>query len=105
IAEIGRLLHKAIHVGEKDLGKAFLLENKGHFWMIIETRPYMRAKAMYADFLYETGEEEEAFKQYEEMLRLNPNDNQGIRYILLTLYIETEQFKKSQALISEFGDV
>ena len=104
IVEIGRLLNKAIHVGEKDLGKAFFLENKGHFWMIIETRPYMRAKAMYADFLYETGEEEEAFKQYEEMLRLNPNDNQGIRYILLTLYIETEQFKKAQELISEFGD-
>ena len=104
IVEIGRLLNKAIHVGEKDLGKAFFLENKGHFWMIIETRPYMRAKAMYADFLYETGEEEEAFKQYEEMLRLNPNDNQGIRYILLTLYIETEQFKKAQELISEFSD-
>src|SRR5690625_723065 len=102
--EFGEYLRKAVQVGEKDLGKAFFLENKGHFWMMIETRPYMRAKAMYADFLYETGAEEEAFKQYEEILRLNPNDNQGIRYILLTLYIETEQFKKAQELISEFGD-
>lgn len=102
--EFGEYLRKAVQVGEKDLGKAFFLENKGHFWMMIETRPYMRAKAMYADFLYETGAEEEAFNQYEEMLRLNPNDSQGIRYILLTLYIESAQFKKAQELINEFSD-
>lgn len=102
--EFGENLRKAVQIGEKDLGKAFFLENKGHFWMMIETRPYMRAKAMYADFLYDTGVEEEAFKQYEEMIRLNPNDNQGIRYILLTLYIETAKFKKAQELINEFSD-
>ena len=102
--EFGEHLRKAVQVGEKGLGKAFFLENKGHFWMMIETRPYMRAKAMYADFLYEAGVEEEAFNQYEEMLRLNPNDSQGIRYILLTLYIESAQFKKAQELINEFSD-
>lgn len=102
--KFGEYLRKAVQVGEKDLGKAFFLENKGHFWMMIETRPYMRAKAMYADFLYETGDEEEAFHQYEEMLRLNPNDSQGIRYILLTLYIESAQLKKAQELINEFSD-
>lgn len=102
--EFGKNLEKAIQVGEKDLGKAFFLENKGHFWMMIETRPYMRAKALYADFLYETGAEEDAFKQYEEMLRLNPNDNQGIRYILLTLYIESADLKKAQKLIHDFKD-
>lgn len=102
--EFGNNLKKAVQVGEKDLGKAFFLENKGHFWLMIETRPYMRAKSMLADFLYETGAVEEAFKEYEEMLRLNPSDNQGIRYILLTLYIESAQFKKAQQLINDFSD-
>ena len=102
--EFGEILKKAVQVGEKDLGKAFFLENKGHFWMMTETRPYMRAKALHADFLYESGAEKEAFKQYQEMLRLNPNDNQGIRYILLTLYIESEQFKEAQELINDFSD-
>jgi tetratricopeptide (TPR) repeat protein len=100
----GKNLQKAVQVGEKDLGKAFFLKNKGNFWMMIETRPYMRAKAMYADFLYETGNDERASEQYEEMIRLNPNDNQGIRYILLTLYIETTRFKKAQELINHFSD-
>src|SRR5690625_609422 len=102
--EFGANLKKAVQVGEKDLGKAFFLENKGHFWMMIETRPYMRAKAMYAEYLYKIGDEKKAFQQYEEMLRLNPNDNQGIRYILLTMYIETAQYKKAQELINEFSD-
>src|SRR5690625_3013608 len=102
--EFGEILKKAVQVGEKDLGKAFFLENKGHFWMMTETRPYMRAKALHADYLYKIGDEKKAFQQYEEMLRLNPNDNQGIRYILLTMYIETAQYKKAQELINEFSD-
>lgn len=81
------LLEKAVVVGRQDLGEEVFKEDKGHFWGIIETRPYMRAKATYGMELERLGFTQKAIKVYEELLELNPNDNQGIRYMLLTLSI------------------
>jgi len=67
-----------VTAGEKDLGPEFFKEHKGYFGGLIETRPYMRAKvtlAMYQEYI---GHTEAAIEQYEELLELNPNDNQGI---------------------------
>lgn len=99
-----KLLRQAILVGEEDLGKEFFLQNKGHFWMMSETRPYMRAKETYANFLYEIGDNDEAIKHFSDILQLNPNDNQGVRYTLLTLYIEGGQLNKADRLIKMFQD-
>lgn len=100
------LLQQALTAGEQDLGKEFFLENKGHFWGLIETRPYMRAKASYALLLEETDALDEAITMYEELLVLNPNDNQGIRDMLLPLYIETEKFMQARHLMHTFeGDM
>src|SRR6266511_3933294 len=43
----------------------------------------MRARAGFAACLWQLGEREEAVAHRRDMLRLNPNDNQGIRYTLL----------------------
>jgi tetratricopeptide (TPR) repeat protein len=77
----------AIKAGEKSLGKKFLKEQKGHFWLMIETRPYMRALAGLAGCFYAKKEIDKAIQIYQEMLDLNPNDNQGIRYLLSTLLL------------------
>ena len=81
------LYKKAIKAGLDTLGMEFLKENKGHFWGMLETRPYMRAKVGLADCFYAKKEVDEAIAIYEEMLELNPNDNQGIRYLLSTLLL------------------
>ncbi|HET7628678.1 MAG TPA: SEC-C metal-binding domain-containing protein, partial [Bacillales bacterium] len=75
---------KGVQTGERKLGKKFFEENSGHFWGLIETRPYMRAKQAYAETLAALGKTEQAIEEYEEVLELNPNDNQGVRYSLLT---------------------
>ena len=36
-------LNHVVHRGEELLGPEFLSQNHGHFWLIFETRPYMRA--------------------------------------------------------------
>ncbi|MFY0543884.1 tetratricopeptide repeat protein [Brevibacillus sp. H7] len=90
--------------GERDLREAFMRENKGHFWMITSTRPYMLAKLGYATSCWELGKFREALKQYEELLDLNPNDNQGVRYLLLAAYIETGQFPKAEQLVERYQD-
>ncbi len=90
---------KAIKAGEKTLGKKFFKEEKGYFWGMLETRPYMRAKAGLADCLYAKNEVDKAIEIYEEMLELNPNDNQGIRYLLSTLLLGKDDLTRFELFI------
>ncbi|BBH22132.1 hypothetical protein Back11_34770 [Paenibacillus baekrokdamisoli] len=91
-------------VGEKHLGEAFFQENKGHFWGYLPTRPYMRAKMGYAEACAKLGNMPEAMKHYRELLELNPNDNQGVRDLLLPAYIETLEWKNAAALIQQYNN-
>ncbi|MDL0420242.1 SEC-C metal-binding domain-containing protein [Caldibacillus thermoamylovorans] len=99
-----QLLLKAIEVGEKELGKKFIEENKEYLWGIASARPYMRAKYNYAVFLHETDRLAEAIRQYEDLLELNPNDNQGARYELFIVYVESGLFKKAEALLKKYNE-
>jgi tetratricopeptide (TPR) repeat protein len=98
------LSEKAMKIGEKKLGKAFFVENKGHFWGLIETRPYMRAKSQYAEALYQLGKINEAIRQYEEILVLNPNDNLGGRYMLFVLYLDKGELSKAEKLLNQYDE-
>jgi tetratricopeptide (TPR) repeat protein len=54
--------------------------------------------------LWELRRHEEAAAIYREMLRLNPNDNQGVRYSLLQLLLELDQVEEARALIAQYED-
>lgn len=95
---------KGVEAGERVLGQPYFEENAGHFWGLIETRPYMRAREGLANILWELGRAEEALAHFREMLRLNPGDNQGIRYSLLNLLVEQEQEVEAQALLAEYDE-
>lgn len=99
-----KLYKKAIKAGEKSLGKQFFSENKGHFWGLIETRPYMRAKAGLADCLFAKKEVDQAIEIYEEMLELNPNDNQGVRYLLSTVLLEKGDLARFELFTKSIED-
>jgi tetratricopeptide (TPR) repeat protein len=95
-------LQKAVVAGERSLGEKFIHENKGHFWLLIETRPYMRAMAQLAEALSGEGISLDAIKIYEKMLELNPNDNQGVRDPLLGLYIAIGDLKGAGRLLKKY---
>jgi len=97
-------LRRTVERGEKGLGKKFFKENVGYFWGLIETRPYMRVRAQLAQLLYEAEKMDEAIEHYEELLRLNPGDNQGLRYSLLGCYLEQGNLTGAERLFSEFED-
>jgi len=99
-----KIFEKAIKAGEKSLGKKFFKEEKGYFWGMIETRPYMRAKAGLADCLFAKNEIDKAIEIYEEMLVLNPNDNQGIRYLLSTLLLTKKDLTRYKSFIEKNED-
>lgn len=104
ITTANALLEKALKIGRASLGEAYFQENDGEFWGLVETRPFMRAKAAYASSLAVEGRRAEAMSHLEELIRLNPRDNQGIRYDLITLYIEGEHYKEAENLMRIYKD-
>ena len=77
------LYAQGVAAGERGLGEKDFAEGVGHFWGIVKTRPYMRARLGLAESLWQIGQRAEAINHLWEMLRLNPGDNQGVRYLLL----------------------
>jgi tetratricopeptide (TPR) repeat protein len=80
--ETRRLYEQGVAAGERALGPEAFQRDVGHFWGILETRPYMRARLGLAHGLWSAGRREEAVQHFQDMLRLNPGDNQGVRYTL-----------------------
>ncbi|MFO7944356.1 MAG: hypothetical protein R6U51_08690 [Anaerolineales bacterium] len=98
------LYQKGVEAGERALGQDFFEENEGHFWGLLETRPYMRARQGLARMLWELGRREEAASHYRDMLRLNPGDNQGNRYLLLLLLLELGRGEEVDAHLAEHAE-
>lgn len=97
-----QLMREVIVKAERNLGETFFEENMGHFWGVLQTRPYMRARQDLAELLTVADRQEEAILAYERMLELNPNDNQGVRYQLLGLYLATRRGQAAGDLISRY---
>lgn len=99
------LYAQGVAAGERALGARTFEEETGHFWGLIRTRPYMRARLGLAQCLEQLGRMSEAFDHYRELLRLNPNDNQGVRYLLLPALLAAGRDEEASALLRQFeGD-
>ena len=94
----------AVEAGRKALGEELFEDGEGDFWLILETRPYMRARAGLAECLWNLGEREEAAQHVKDMLRLNPNDNQGMRYILKSWLFTLNDLKGVSELLVEYDE-
>jgi len=99
-----RYYERALAAAESRLDQSRFEEDVGHFWGLLDTRPYMRARAGLADCLYMTGVVEEALQHYRDMLRLNPGDNQGIRYRLAICLLEQRRDREAAELLNRYDD-
>ena len=96
---------KGVAAGQRALGREFFTENVGYFWGLLESRPYMRALAGKASCLWQLKRREESLRIYWEMIRLNPDDNQGIRYILVDLLLQMNREAEVEKLLRKYkGD-
>jgi len=100
--EILPYFEKAVEAGEKDLGETFFKQNIGFFWGLIESRPYMRAKAFLAQVLWDLGREDEAIQNYKDCLKLNPNDNQGLRYELISWLLAKDRIDEIEPILKQY---
>ena len=102
--EARALYEQGVRAGERALGPAAFREDVGHFWGILETRPYMRARHGLAAALWHLGEREAAIGHLRDLLRLNPGDNQGLRYTLATWLLATGDDAALADLLGQYPD-
>ena len=99
----GELYERAMAAGVRAMEPGTFGE-AGHFWGLLETRPYMRAREGLAQSLVERERPAEAAEHFQEMLRLNPDDNQGVRYTLVNVLISLSRDAEALDLIDRYRE-
>jgi tetratricopeptide (TPR) repeat protein len=97
-------LRRILAVAERRLGPTIFQECKGVFWGHMETRPYMRTRAQMAERLQSLGQSDEAIEEWQGMLELNPNDNQGVRYPLLAELLARNQLAPAAKIFAKYNE-
>jgi len=69
------------------------------WWGELETRPYMRARHGLGLLYLETKRYEDAIGEFKGLLWRNPNDNQGVRYLIAPTYLSKNDL---QGALREF---
>ncbi len=105
-AEEARGLYaQGVAAGERALGERAFRKEVGHFWEVLETRPYLRARAGLAHCLWELGQREAALDHWVDMLRLNPGDSLGVRYRLINGLLQSGRDREAGKLLRVYqGD-
>lgn len=97
------MLENALKLGEQQLSSEFR-DHVGKFWLIVKTRPYMRARLALVNFLTAQGQHEQAIEHMAEMLRLNPIDHQGVRWLLLEWYCNMNWLDHAWRLLDQYPE-
>jgi hypothetical protein len=102
--EARQLYEQGVAAGERALGAEAFQRDVGHFWGILDTRPYMRARLGLAHGLWTAGRREEAVQHLQDMLRLNPGDNQGVRYTLASFLLFLDRDEDVARLLEQYDE-
>ena len=80
------------------------LYEPGRMYGIFETRPYMRCLLHIAQSACDAGMYKIALKYFELILKLNPNDNMGVRYVIPGLYLYYDKRRSLEQLIDFYQE-
>jgi tetratricopeptide (TPR) repeat protein len=98
------LYENGVAAGERALGAEAFERDAGQFWGLLDTRPYLRARLGLAHSLWTAGRRDEAVGHLQDMLRLNPNDNQGVRYTLAGFLLFLDRDDDLARLLGQYPD-
>lgn len=104
LQEAAALYEQGVRAGERALGKEIFKEEVGHFWSIVATRPYMRARAGLAQCLWMMGERAQAIDHFEDLLRLDSVDHLGLRHALIHCLIEDGRDQEALNLLDRYPE-
>jgi hypothetical protein len=95
---------QAIESFKKGHDQKYFDETAGYFWGEMETRPFMRALLGYGQSLWINNRPKEAVETINCMLTLNPNDNQGVRYLLASWLLIVDDLKSARKLLKDYKE-
>lgn len=95
---------RAIDLFRSTKGEEYFEENKGYFWGMLESRPFMMHLLEQAMLLWDAGQRDRAVSQLQYLLELNPNDNQGVRYVLMSRLLELDRLDEAQELFDFYDE-
>ncbi len=98
------VLRELVELNAAALGPEIFVTGHKHFWGLIETRPYMRARHSLAFALRSNGQLSEAAAEFAAMLDLCENDNPGHRYSLLPLLLRLGRVDEARSLLAKHSD-
>ena len=73
------LWEQSVRIGRKAFSPDFQYEQDHLEWVCLDNRPFLRCLHGLALAKYNNGEVKDALQLFQELLSLNPNDNQGVR--------------------------
>ncbi len=104
--DLGRahaLASQGVRAGERALGPEAFRDHVGHFWSILETRPYMRALQLRAELAADLEWADEAIADWGELLRLDPGDHLGVRESLAPYLLECGRDGAAAELLDRYA--
>ena len=104
LQEASALYEQGVKAGERALGKEVFEADAGHFWGIVATRPYMRARAGLAQCLWMMGERAQAIDHFEDLLRLDAVDHLGLRHALIQCLLEEGRDREALNLLDRYPE-
>lgn len=98
------LINKAHSIALEAIPDKFDETKDKIIWASLENRPFLRTfQGAILELMKET-EYESAIEKCRFVLNVNPNDNQGIRYLLLECYFHQKEPKNVLKLINEYEE-
>jgi hypothetical protein len=99
---VKRVYEVAVALARSYIPPEFVPGKHHIIWAYLDNRPFLRLLNDYAQFIEVNDKISRAIPLYEEILSYNPNDNQGVRYVLATAYLKTNQPEKVIELASHY---
>ncbi|MEM4258789.1 MAG: tetratricopeptide repeat protein [Candidatus Thermoplasmatota archaeon] len=92
-----QLWEQGVAIGRQAFPKTFAPGDRLE-WGWLENRPFLRCLHGLALAVHDAGDAGRATCLLEELLSYNPDDNQGVRELLMGRYLETQQYQKAVLL-------
>lgn len=99
------LYRKAVDAGRRRLGRDFFIKNQGKFWQFEEGHSFLIALRTLADKLVNLYSYDEAISYYYQLLQLDINDNQDVRYSLFRLLIRLYRYREARELLDAYQEL
>lgn len=98
------IAEKAYKLGKECFPKEFDKKKGKLIWASIDNRPFLRSCQIFGLENQLIGGYEKALELYDEILRLNENDNQGARFLKLECLFATKNYKLVRQLLDKLSE-